>query len=151
MVYNGGIDIIAILKQINFNNGGYIVADLGVNKIFNFYNEVPLSDSLKPLISSNETVAFAVKTIRDVAVFTDKRILVADKQGITGKKVEYYTIPYKNIVTYAIETAGNFDLDSEIKLVLAGGIRIELKFFKDKNMDELLLKVYKLINEFIIG
>lgn len=127
------------------------MADINITKIFTFYDEVPLSDSLKPFISKNENVCFSVKTYRDVAVFTDKRILVADKQGITGKKIEYYTIPYKNIVTYAVETAGTFDLDSEIKLVLSGGVMVELRFMKDKNMDELLLKVYDLINSFIIG
>lgn len=127
------------------------MADINLNKVFSFYNEVPLSDSLKPFISQNENVAFAVKTIRDVAVFTDKRILVADKQGFTGKKVEYYTIPYKNIVTYAVETAGTFDFDSEIKLLLSGGLRVELRFVKGKNMDQLLLKVYNLINCFMIG
>ena len=127
------------------------MAEVNLNKIFNFYNEVPLDDSLKPFLSSKETVAFSAKTVRDIAVFTDKRILVADKQGITGKKVEYYSIPYKNIVTYAIETAGRFDLDSEIKLVLSGGLTIELNFMKDKNMDGLLLRAYTLINDFIIG
>ena len=95
------------------------MADVSLNKIFNFYEEVPLSPSLQPFISKNEVVHFAVKTVRDVAVFTDKRILVADKQGITGKKIEYYTIPYKNIITYAVETAGTFDLDSEIKLTMS--------------------------------
>ncbi|HHW67103.1 MAG: hypothetical protein PWP07_1287 [Epulopiscium sp.] len=127
------------------------MADVSLNKVFNFYEEVPLSPSLEPFISKNEVVHFAVKTVRDVAVFTDKRILIADKQGITGKKIEYYSIPYKNIVTYAVETAGTFDLDSEIKLVLSGGISIELKFFKGKNMDNLLLKVYDLINSYVIG
>ena len=127
------------------------MADVSLNKIFNFYGEVPLPDSSRPLINKNENVFFAVKTIRDVAIFTDKRILVADKQGITGKKIEYYTIPYKSIVTYAVETAGTFDLDSEIKLILSGGLKIELKFMKDKNMDNLLLKVYDLINNFVIG
>lgn len=127
------------------------MADVNLNKVFNFYNQVPISRDLEPFISENETVKFAVKTIRDVAVFTDKRILVADKQGITGKKIEYYSIPYKNIITYAVETAGNFDLDSEIKLTMSGGIRIELKFFKDKKMDSLLLKVYSLINSFVLG
>lgn len=126
------------------------MADVNLNKVFNFYGEVPLSDSLKALISPNETVSFVVKTIRDMAVFTNKRILIADKQGITGKKVEYYTIPFKSIVTYAVETAGNFDLDSEIKLVLSGGVTIELKFMKGKNMDQLLLRVYHLINNFMI-
>lgn len=126
------------------------MADASLNKIFNFYQEVPLSSSLEPFISKNERVHFAVKTIRDVAVFTDKRILIADKQGLTGKIIEYYSIPYKSIVTYSIETAGTFDLDSEIKLVLSGGISIELKFYKDKNMSNLLLKVYQIINDYII-
>lgn len=126
------------------------MGDVNLNKIFNFYGEVPLSDSLKAFISQNETVSFVVKTIRDMAVFTNKRILIADKQGITGKKVEYYTIPFKSIVTYAVETAGNFDLDSEIKLVLSGGVTVELRFMKGKNMDQLLLRVYHLINNFMI-
>lgn len=92
-----------------------------VPKIFNFYNEVPLTRELEQLLHPSEQFKFAVKTIRDIGVFTDRRILVADKQGLIGKKIEYYSIPYKSIVTYAIETAGTFDLDSEIKLVLTGG------------------------------
>ncbi|NLJ87565.1 MAG: PH domain-containing protein [Epulopiscium sp.] len=126
------------------------MADVNLNKIFYFYQEVPVSQSLEPFISQNESIQFAVKTVRDVAVFTDKRILIADKQGLTGKKIEYYSIPYKNIITYSVETAGTFDLDSEIKLILSGGISIELKFHKDKNMNQLLLKVYQIINNYII-
>jgi hypothetical protein len=126
------------------------LADLSLNKVFSFYGEVSLSEDLKQFISPKENIAFVVKTVRDIAVFTDKRILIADKQGITGKKIEYYSIPFKNIITYAVETAGRFDLDSEIKLVLSGGISIELKFMKDKNMDGLLIRVYHLINNFMI-
>lgn len=122
-----------------------------VNKVFNFYNEVPVTEELQRLIHPSEKIQFGVKTLRDVAVFTDKRMLIADKQGLTGKKVEYYSIPYKNIITYAIETAGRFDLDSEIKLTLSGGLSIELKFFKDKNMDNLLFRVYNTITEFMFG
>lgn len=121
------------------------------NKVFSFYSEVSMSDSMEKFLSEKENVQFCVKTVRDVAVFTDQRILVADKQGITGKKVEYYSIPFKSIVTYSIETAGRLDLDSEIKLTLSGGLHIELKFMKDKSMDGLLLKTYHLINEYIIG
>lgn len=120
-----------------------------VSKIFNFYNEVPLTRELEQLLHPTEQFKFAVKTIRDIGVFTDKRILVADKQGIIGKKTEYYSIPYKSIITYAIETAGTFDLDSEIKLMLTGGLEVELKFFKDKNMNNLLFKVYHTITEFM--
>jgi len=119
------------------------------SKVFHFYNEVPITPELQRLIHPSETVQFSVKTIRDIAVFTDKRMLIADKQGITGKKVEYFSIPYKNIITYAIETAGTFDLDSEIKLTLSGGLKVELKFFKEKNMNNLLFRVYHLITEFM--
>ena len=119
-------------------------------KVFTFYHEVPLSDDIRGFISSKEEVQFCVKTIRDIAVFTDKRILIADKQGLTGKKVEYFSIPFNQIVTYSIETAGRLDLDSEIKLFLSGGMRIELQFMKDKHMDQLLFKVYQLINDYVI-
>lgn len=114
-----------------------------------FYNEVPIPNEMTKMLAKNESPLFAVKTIRDVAIFTDKRILIADKQGITGKKVEYCTIPYKSIITYSIETAGTFDLDAEIKLILSGGIRIELQFFKDKKMGGLLFRVYDTITEYV--
>ncbi|WP_434642668.1 PH domain-containing protein [Thermoanaerobacterium thermosaccharolyticum] len=118
--------------------------------IYTFYEEIPISEEMKQFISPKEEALFAVKTIRDFAIFTNKRILIADRQGLTGKKIEYYSIPYKSIVTYAIETAGILDLDSEIKLILSGGIHIELKFIKGKKMNELLFKVYYTITEFIL-
>jgi len=125
------------------------MSTVNVPKIFNFYNEVSITPDLEKLLHSTEQFKLAVKTIRDIGIFTDKRILVADKQGLMGKKTEYYSIPYKSIVTYSIETAGTFDLDSEIKLVLAGGLEVELKFFKDRNMNNLLFKVYHTITEFM--
>ncbi|MGI5901016.1 MAG: PH domain-containing protein [Desulfitobacteriia bacterium] len=118
---------------------------------YTFYTEVPIPEHLKNMLTEHEKPLFAVKTIRDAAVFTDKRILIADKQGLTGKKVEYCTIPYKSIVTYAIETAGTFDLDSEIKLVLSGGLKVELQFIKGKHMSELLFKVYNIITEHVLS
>lgn len=119
-------------------------------KIFSFYFKIDLPEGIKPYIHESESVVFAVKTFRDVAIFTDKRILIADKQGFTGKKIEYFSIPFKHIVTYAVETAGTFDVDSEIKLTLNGGVEIQLNFMKDKNMNDLLLDVYHLINNFIL-
>lgn len=126
------------------------MADLLSTK-YTFYNEIPIPEDLERMLSEHETALFAVKTIRDAAVFTDKRILIADKQGLTGRKIEYCTIPYKSIVSYAIETAGTFDLDSEIKLILSGGYRVELQFMKGKRMDELLFKVYEVITRYVLG
>ena len=118
-------------------------------RVFNFYGEVEIPKSLLYFVSRNEQSLFAVKTVRDAALFTDKKILICDKQGITGKKTEYYAIPYSKIVTYAIETAGHFDMDSEIKLFLTGGIEIEMNFLRGKNMDQLLKKVFNVINEYV--
>ncbi|HCW03717.1 MAG TPA: hypothetical protein DGK91_03735, partial [Clostridium sp.] len=127
------------------------MADVNANKVFTFYQEVPMSDSMKALISEKEKIVFAVKTMRDLAVFTDKRILIAEKQGITGKKAEYYTIPYKSIVTYAVENSGTLDFDSELKLTLLGGITAQLRFMDSRNKNQMLIKVYHLINEFMVN
>ena len=125
------------------------MAELNSNKmVFNFYGEIEIPQSLMSFVGRNEQALFAVKTVRDAALFTDKKVLICDKQGITGKKTEYYAIPYNKIVTYAIETAGHFDIDSEIKLFLTGGIEIEMQFLRGKNMDQLLRKVFNLINEY---
>ena len=117
-------------------------------RVFNFYGEIEIPQSLMSFVGRNEQALFAVKTVRDAALFTDKKVLICDKQGITGKKTEYYAIPYNIIVTNSIETAGHFDIDSEIKLFLTGGIEIEMQFLRGKNMDQLLRKVFNLINEY---
>lgn len=129
------------------------MGDAVVNKSFLFYGKDSPTPEIKRLLHSSEELQFCVKTFRDVAAFTDKRILIVDRQGITGKKIEYFSVPYRSIVTYAIETAGTLDLDAEIKLVLSGGIVLELNFFKDKEnqMEELLFQVYDLITQYVLG
>lgn len=63
-----------------------------------------------------EEVKAAYKLMRDMFVFTDKRFVLIDKQGITGKKVEYLSVPYKSIKYFSVETAGRFDRDAELKI-----------------------------------
>lgn len=72
------------------------------------------------LLAPNETVEHAYQLIRDYFVFTDKRLVLVDKQGLTGSKVEYHSIPYKSITHFSVETAGTFDLDAELKIWLSG-------------------------------
>lgn len=54
--------------------------------------------------------------IRDTFIFTSKRLILIEKQGITGSKVEYKSIAYKSITRFSIETAGTFELDAELKI-----------------------------------
>ncbi|KAB8166530.1 PH domain-containing protein [Streptomyces sp. 3MP-14] len=68
------------------------------------------------LFGQGERVQAAFLLIRDTLLFTDRRLILVDKQGITGKKVEYHSIPYKSITHFSVETAGHFDLDAELKI-----------------------------------
>jgi hypothetical protein len=72
------------------------------------------------ILAPGETVQHAYQLIRDYFVFTDKRFVLVDKQGMTGSRVEYHSIPYKSITHFSVETAGTFDLDAELKIWISG-------------------------------
>ena len=79
-----------------------------------------LQQELQPILADSEQLALAYKLIRDMFVFTNKRLILIDKQGVTGKKVSYQSIPYKAITYFEVETAGRFDMDAELKLHISG-------------------------------
>ncbi|HEX6084816.1 MAG TPA: PH domain-containing protein [Thermoanaerobaculia bacterium] len=82
-------------------------------------SEVDLADiesDLERMIAPGETVERAFQLIRDLMIFTRTRLILVDKQGITAKKTEFHSIPYRAITHYSIETAGHFDLESELKI-----------------------------------
>jgi hypothetical protein len=72
------------------------------------------------ILAQGEHVEHAYQLIRDYFVFTDRRLVLVNKQGITGSKVEYHSIPYKSITHFSIETAGHLELDAELKIWLPG-------------------------------
>jgi len=90
-------------------------------------NEVPIPDDITPLLVQGEQAVAAFKTFRDSAVFTTKRLIVRDAQGISGKKVEIYSLPYSSINMWSSENAGKLDFNSEMELwTRAGHIKIKL-------------------------
>lgn len=95
-----------------------------------------LEKELSNIIGSNEKIELAYKLIRDLIVFTDLRLIFVDKQGLTGKKVEYMSVPYKSISRFSIETAGHFDLDAELKIWISGAElpAISKQFKKDNSI-----------------
>lgn len=68
------------------------------------------------LLTEGETIDIGFKLIRDVFIFTNMRLILVDKQGLTGKKVEYKTVVYKSITRFSVETASHFDLEAELKI-----------------------------------
>lgn len=71
------------------------------------------------LLSKDEVMQAAYKLIRDYIIFTNKRLILIDVQGITGKKIKVQTIPYGKIVSFAVETAGVMDLNAELVIHVA--------------------------------
>lgn len=89
------------------------------NKILGNASEVSpekLQVKYAKLLTENEQVELGFKLLRDTFMFTNKRLILIDVQGITGSKVEYKSMPYKNISRFSLETAGTFDLDAELKI-----------------------------------
>lgn len=79
-----------------------------------------VDEQMAGLLVEGEAVRVAFKVIRDLFVFTDRRLILVDRQGLTGRKVSYLTVPYRAITSFAVETAGTFDLDSELKIWVSG-------------------------------
>lgn len=80
------------------------------------------------ILIDNEEVKFAFVSMRDKLIFTDKRIISVNVQGVTGKKIDYTSIPYSKIQVFSLETSGAFDLDSELDVTISGlgTVRFEL-------------------------
>ncbi|MDU5105930.1 PH domain-containing protein [Clostridium sp.] len=90
------------------------------------------------ILGENERIDKAYKLVRDLFIFTNKRLILVDKQGVTGKKTEYHSIPYKSITHFSIETAGHFDLEAELKIWISGtALPLEKQFNSSLNIYEL--------------
>ncbi|MBD9400520.1 PH domain-containing protein [Comamonas sp. CMM02] len=84
------------------------------------------------ILAPGEKIEHVYQLIRDYFVFTDKRLVLVDKQGITGSKVEYHSLPYKSITHFSVETGGTFDLDAELKIWISGTAAPVQKQFNKK-------------------
>jgi len=98
----------------------------------------PLSNNegknvVKDILIPEEEVAFSFTSMRDKLIFTTKRIIATNVQGLTGKKVDFTSVPYSKIQAFSIETAGILDLDSELDITISGlgTIRFELSGSSD--------------------
>jgi len=89
-----------------------------------------LENELSPVLIDGEKIERAFKLVRDLYVFTSKRLIFVDKQGMTGKKVEYHSFPYDKITHFSVETAGRFDRDAELKIWVSGGHGLQKEFKK---------------------
>lgn len=87
-------------------------------------------------LADDESVLLNFKHTRDRVVFTDRKIVAIDVQGMTGKKKEFRIFPYANITSFSVETAGTFDMDSDFKIWISGVGVFEIKFSKGIDIKE---------------
>lgn len=124
--------------MIDFTNGS-------VFKLKNVPAE-SLTKEISPLIIAGESVVGTYKTVRDFVVFTDKRIIAVNVQGVTGKKKDYTFLPYSKIQAFSIETAGIFDMDSELELYFSGLGKVRFEFTGQSG----IIRIGQLISEKIL-
>lgn len=106
--------------MINFENGSVFK----LSRTEGFTSE----KMIRPLMAEGETFLDEYKSVRDVVVFTNKRIICVNVQGMTGMKKDFTSIPYSSIQLFSVETAGPLDVDSELQVYLAGIGQIAFEF-----------------------
>lgn len=104
--------------MIDFKNKGW----------FKLKKSEEYAQKVTELLVPEEKIVDAYKAMRDGVVFTDKRIIVLNVQGITGKKKDYTSIPYSKIQAYSVETAGTFDLDAELEIYISSIGKLKFEF-----------------------
>ncbi|WP_396184803.1 PH domain-containing protein [Flavobacterium sp.] len=87
------------------------------------------------LLIESEEIELGFKLIRDTFIFTNKRLILVEVQGITGSKTEYKSITYKSITRFSIETAGTFDLEAELKIWVSSETLPSIKKQFNKSVD----------------
>lgn len=106
--------------MIDFNNASFVK--------LRPVNDNAFEKMVAPILVSGEEIVNCFQSIRDGVVFTNLRIITINIQGITGKKKDFTSLPYSKIQAFSVETAGAFDLDSELELWFSGMGRIKLEF-----------------------
>ncbi len=89
------------------------------------------------LLIQDEHVIGAFKAMRDGVIFTNKRIIAVNVQGITGKKKDFTSLPYSKITAFSVETAGTFDLDAELEMWFSGLGKVKFEFTGQTNIVEI--------------
>lgn len=109
-------------------------------------NADSVNRDIAPLLVNDEQVISAYKGMRDYVVFTSKRIIAVNVQGVTGKKKDFSSLPYSKIQAFSSETAGVFDMDSELELYFSGLGKVRFEFTGASN----IVQISQIIGSYIL-
>ncbi len=102
--------------------------DFENKNFFKLKQNADYADKVRELLIDGEDIIDAYKSMRDGVVFTTARIIAVNVQGMTGSKKDFTSLPYKNIVTYSVETSGTFDLDAELQVYFSALGMVKFEF-----------------------
>ncbi len=126
-------------------------SELSIKK-FTFMGETAVPRFINRFLFPTEKIAFALKSFRDIAIFTDTRVLIINYRYLSGKSVEYYTYFYKNVITYSLATPGyGMDLDSDIVFRFINQEVVHFQIEKGHSLDKYLFLIYDLISAVLNG
>lgn len=123
--------------MIDFQNASFLKLSRVGNDVF--------AGMVQPMMLENEKIISSYKSIRDGVVFTTERIFAINVQGITGKKKDFTSMPYSKVQVFSVETAGTFDLDSELVLWFSGVGKVKFEFTSDSDVAEICKMISGLI------
>jgi len=106
------------------------VIDFANGSVFKLSPAKPedIGPAVAPLLIGGEEIVACFKAERDFVVFTNKRLIAVNVQGLTGKKRDFTSLPYAKVQAFSVETAGTFDLDAELELWFSGLGKVRLEF-----------------------
>ena len=107
---------------INFNgNSAWNLSPINVAEV---------RDEVNGLLINGELILSAFKTVRDQLIFTNKRIIAVDVQGITGKRKSFSSMPYSKIQFFTVQSPGFVELvpDSELFVMFSNGFTAKFEF-----------------------
>ncbi|MBQ9784349.1 MAG: PH domain-containing protein [Clostridia bacterium] len=126
--------------MIDFNSSGFFAR---LKKV----KDDEFGKMIDDFMIDGECVIGAYQSVRDGVVFTNKRIIAINVQGLTGKKKDFTSIPYSKISTFSLETAGVFDLDAELEIYLSGVGKVKFEFTGSTDVKQ----ICKMISTYALG
>ncbi len=125
--------------MIDFNSGGFFTR---LKKV----DDGEFEEMIKEFLIDGEEIVGTYKSIRDGVVFTNKRIIAINVQGLTGKKKDFTSIPYSKITTFSLETAGLLDLDAELEIYMSAVGKVKFDFTGKTDVKEIckMISLYAL-------
>ncbi len=126
--------------MIDFKNGTFVKLQIVDNDVF--------KKTIQPLLVEGENIVSTYKGMRDGVIFTNKRIIAVNTQGITGNKKDFTSLPYSKIQLFSVETAGMLETfpDTELELYFSGVGKIKFEFHKNAN----IIEICKLISSYAL-